>query len=95
MRACSAMSDSLQPHGLQPARLLCAWDSPGKNTGVGYHALLQRRISHPQISRTLISNSSSIEADSLPQSQQGSPNTKVMKDFIFNHQRQFPNTNIP
>ena len=35
------MSDSLQPHGLQPARLLCPWDSPGKNTGVGCHALLQ------------------------------------------------------
>ena len=28
------MSDSLQPHGLLPARLLCPWDSPGKNTGV-------------------------------------------------------------
>ena len=27
--------------GLQPARLLCSWDSPGKNTGVGSHALLQ------------------------------------------------------
>ena len=25
----------------EPARLLCPWDSPGKNTGVGYHALLQ------------------------------------------------------
>ena len=34
------MSDSSQPHGLQPARLLCPWDSPGKNTGVGCHALL-------------------------------------------------------
>ena len=31
----------LQPHGLQPTRLLCPWDSPGKNTGVGCHALLQ------------------------------------------------------
>ena len=29
------------PHGLQPATLLCPWDSPGKNTGVGCHALLQ------------------------------------------------------
>ena len=28
------MSDSLQPHGLGPARLLCPWDSLGKNTGV-------------------------------------------------------------
>ena len=37
----SVMSDSLQQHGLQPGRLLCPWDSPGKNTGVGCHALLQ------------------------------------------------------
>ena len=34
----SVMSDSLRPRGLQPARLLCPWDSPGKNTGVGCHA---------------------------------------------------------
>ena len=33
----SIESDSLQPHGLQPTRLLCPWDSQGKNTGVGYH----------------------------------------------------------
>ena len=31
----SAMSDSLRPHGLQPARLLCPWDFPGKNTRGG------------------------------------------------------------
>ena len=35
------MSDSVRPHGLQPSRLLCPWDSPGKNTGVGCHFLLQ------------------------------------------------------
>ena len=29
------------PHELQPARLLCPWDSPGKNTGVGCHLILQ------------------------------------------------------
>ena len=29
------ISDSLQCQGLQPARLLCPWKSPGKNTGVG------------------------------------------------------------
>ena len=39
--SCSVVSDSLWFHGLQPARLLCRWDSPGKNTGVGSHALLQ------------------------------------------------------
>ena len=32
----------LQPHGLQPASLLCSWNSPGKNTGVGCHFFLQR-----------------------------------------------------
>ena len=38
----SVMSDSLQPHKLYPARLLCPWDSAGKNTGVGCHSPLQR-----------------------------------------------------
>ena len=37
----SVMSDSLWPYGLQPAWLLCPWDSPAKITGVGCHALLQ------------------------------------------------------
>ena len=37
----SVMSDSVRPHGLQPTRLLHPWDSPGKNTGVGCHFLLQ------------------------------------------------------
>ena len=51
----SVMSDSLQPRGRQPARLLCPWGSPGKNTGVGdlvdcsppgssVHVILQSRI---------------------------------------------------
>ena len=31
----SVVSNSLQPHGLWPARLLCPWNSPGKNTRVG------------------------------------------------------------
>ena len=35
------MSDSLWLYGLQPTRLLCPWDPPGKNTGVGSHSLLQ------------------------------------------------------
>ncbi|CAI9160400.1 unnamed protein product [Rangifer tarandus platyrhynchus] len=35
------MSDSVGPHRLQPTRLLHPWDSPGKNTGVGCHFLLQ------------------------------------------------------
>ena len=46
------MSDSLQPHGLQPTRLICPWDSPGKNTGVGCHFLLhntQHKMLHSEM----------------------------------------------
>ena len=35
------MSDSVRPHRRQPTRLPYPWDSPGKNTGVGCHFLLQ------------------------------------------------------
>ena len=35
------MSDSVRPHRWQPMRLCHPWDSPGKNTGVGCHLLLQ------------------------------------------------------
>ena len=56
---------TLQRYGLQPARLLCPWDSPGKNTGVGCHVLFQEKtlqqglnsISAPQnteLNRTLV-----------------------------------------
>ena len=62
---CLVLSDSLQPHGLQPARLLCPWDSPGKNTRVGCHALLQGicptqksnlRLLHWQVDSLLLSH---------------------------------------
>ena len=54
------MFDSLQLHGLQPVRLLCPWDFPGRNTGVGCHFLLQcmkvksevKSLSHVQPSVT-------------------------------------------
>ena len=41
-RVCESQSCStLRPHRLQPARFLCPWNSPGKNTRVGCHSLLQ------------------------------------------------------
>ena len=42
-RECFAVvvSDCLWPYGLEPTRFLCLWDSPGNNTGVGCHFLLQ------------------------------------------------------
>ena len=50
----TVVSDSLQPHGLWLGRLLCPWDFPGKNTGVGCHSLLWGSSLHKdqtQISR--------------------------------------------
>ena len=41
MLICSVVSDSLQPHGLQPTSLLCLWNFPGKITEMGCHFLLQ------------------------------------------------------
>ena len=40
----SVVSNSLQPHELYPARLLCPWNFPGMNTGVGSHFLLQLKM---------------------------------------------------
>ena len=37
----SVVSDSVRPQRWQPTRLRCSWDSPGENTGVGCHFLLQ------------------------------------------------------
>ena len=37
----SVVTDSVQPHRRQPTRLLRPWDSPGKNTGLGCHFVLQ------------------------------------------------------
>ena len=52
---CSVVSDSLQPRKLQPTRLLCPWDIPGKNIGMGCHFLLQgifRARIRPNVSYT-------------------------------------------
>ena len=52
---------TLQPHELQPAGLLCPWDSQGKNTGVGCHFLLWD-LPDPGIEP----RSPALQADSLP-----------------------------
>ena len=49
------VSDSVQPYGLRPARRLSSWDSSGKNTRVGCHALLQGIFPDPGIKPHLIS----------------------------------------
>ena len=57
----SVVPDSLQPHGLLLTRLPCPWDSPGKNTGMICHALLQGDLSDPGISP----RSPALQEDSL------------------------------
>ena len=68
----SVVSDSLQHHGLQPARLLCSLSSPGKNTRVGCHFLLQGILPTQRWNLCLLHQ----QADSLPLSHQGSPKCK-------------------
>ena len=52
----SVACDSVRPHRGQPTRLLCLWDSPGKNTGVDCHFLLQcmkvKSLSHARLLAT-------------------------------------------
>ena len=58
----SVVSDSLQSHGLKATRLLCPWNSPGMNTGVGSHPLLQGDVPNPGIK----SGSPALKMDYLP-----------------------------
>ena len=71
-RCCCLITTScptLQSHGLQPARLLCPWDSPGKNAGVGCHFLLQGIFLTQGLNPSLLH----WQADSLLLSHQGYP----------------------
>ena len=61
------MSDSVRPHRRNPPRLLCPWDSPGKNTGVGCHFLLQcmKVKSESEVAQSCLTLSDSMDC-SLP-----------------------------
>ena len=65
----SFVSDSLQPHGLSSARLLCSLNFTEKNTGVGFHFLLQGNLLNPGIEP----KSPTLQADSSQLSHKGSP----------------------
>ena len=52
------MSDPARPHKRQPTRLPHPWDSPGKNTGVGCHFLLQCMKMKSERSRSVVSDCS-------------------------------------
>ena len=72
LSGCSVIPNSRWPHGLKPSRLLCPWDFPGKNTGVGCSFLLQgiflTQGSNPHLLCLL-----HWQADSLPPAPPGKP----------------------
>ena len=55
------VSDYLQSRGLQPVRLLCPWNFPGKITGVGCHSLF-----HGIFPTQELNQSPALQVDSLP-----------------------------
>ena len=73
----SVVSDSLQPHGLETARLLFPWDFPGKNTGVGCGAaFLQRLFLSQESNPSFLCLLLLWQSDSLPLPHLGSPKEK-------------------
>ena len=73
--SCKVVYNSLRPNGLWLTGLLCPWDFPGKNSGVGCHVLLQG------IFVTQGLNPGLLQADSLPSEPPGKPQGYVGKNF--------------
>ena len=84
----SVISDSLQTY-LGPTRLLCPWNSPGKNTGEGCHFLLQG-IFPTQGSNLCLLHLLRWQANSLPLSHLGNPCKKVSWSKICTNLKSLP-----
>ena len=79
---CLVLSDSLRLHGLQPTRLLCPWDFPGKNTGVGCDFLLQGIFPTQRLNLLLLNR----QLGSLLLSHQGSlHDVRQRSNFFFSY----------
>ena len=74
----SVVSHSFGSHALQPTRLLCPWNSPVKNTGVGCHFLLQGNLPNPGIKP----GSPALQADSWPFESLGKATFSQRNDVI-------------
>ena len=77
----SVESDSLPPYGLLATRPLCPWDSPGENTRVGCHALLQGIFPTQGLNPCLLPFLH-CRWDSLPLSNPGSPKISIILDNL-------------
>ena len=78
----SVVSDSLRPCGPSPTWVLCPWDSPGKNTGVGCHALLRGIFPTQQLNPHLLSLLHG-QAGSLPLVPPGKPYSGCVLKSVF------------
>ena len=74
------MSDSVRTHRWQPTRLPHPWDSPGKNTGVGCHFLLQHMHvkSESEVAQSCLTLSDPMDC-SLPSSIHGLFQARVLE----------------
>ena len=86
----TGVSDFATPWTLT-ARLVCPWDSPGKNAGVGGHALLQG-IFPTQGSNPLLLCLLYRQAGSLPRVPPGKPYSNYKRNIAFNGSRGAPVT---
>ena len=82
----SVVSDSLKTHRLYLARLLCPWHSPGKNTGVGSHSLLQGIFSSQGLNQSLLHCRQVFYC----LSHQGSPKNESSTNQRTKHRRDVP-----
>ena len=73
----SVVSNSAWPYGLLPARLLCPWYSPRQEYLSGLPFPPPRDLPDPEMETTVSPASSAFQADSLPLSHLGSPNTCI------------------
>ena len=75
------MSDSVQPHRQQPTRFPHPWDSPGKNTGVGCHFLLQcsKGRSESEVTQSCLTLSDPMDCSPLGSSVHGSFQARVLE----------------
>ena len=72
----SVVSDSSQPHGLQPTRLLRPWNFPGKSTGMGCHRLL---LNKPAAAAAKLLQSCPTLCDPIDSSPPGSPVPAILQ----------------
>ena len=93
MCCCFGRVQFFATHGLQPTRLLCPWDSPGRNTGVGCHVLLQGS-SQPGDQTCICLCLLHCRSILYPLSHRGSP-AKIGHSFPLTPQPNFCQTLIP